>query len=183
MVLTKPFDIRGGAVAFTGRDYTRPVLDIDAAYNAGEYGEIFVHIGGTPDALDVKFTSDLYPSQDDILAILLLGAPVSETSGEQAQSGGNIVGLVAASLAASGTKEVTSNWLQIAEVGVEGARLGTRLGANVFVIVDVDYLADDREESFATVTVEWQISRRWHAEFASGTAGKYQISLNWRTRF
>ena len=74
-------------VTLTGWDYASPYLDITAVYATSEWGNITVNITGTASAPTLTFTGDAYPSQDDVIAILLFGAPLSEldlTVGSQA---------------------------------------------------------------------------------------------------
>ena len=136
-VFGKPFDIAGGTIAFTGRDYANPILDLTAVHDAGAYGKIEVRIRGSASAPDPTFSSDAYPSTDDVLAILVLGRPLSEAQSNDALS--LVSGLLQSQLSQAGAAAP----LDLLELGLSGVRVGQRLGPDLFLAVELDVVADD----------------------------------------
>lgn len=181
----RTFDVREGTIAFTGLDYERPVLDVRAVYDAGQYGEVEAHITGTPDAPGLTLTAADYPSPDDALAIVITGMPASELGGSES-SQGQLVGQLLQSLAFSTAKEAGSAiQLDLFEIESGGWRAGKRIGSRVFVVIERDWDADDREDSAYTVTVEAQLGVLGDARavFEAGSAGESAASIRWRRRF
>lgn len=184
----KPFAIRDDStISFTGADYAAPVLDLHAVYDTRAYGLVEANISGVPDALKVELSSDDYPSQDDVISLLLVGKPASEvTAGEGASDGaaGAALSMLLNTLGQTGGKAasvlITPDLLV---VGDQTARVGKRLGRSVFVVVDWDNTADDQTSSYLTLTVEIALWGAWQAEFVHGTAGQDSIALNWTKRY
>lgn len=183
----REFAIREGTVAFTGKDYTNPVLALVAVYDAGTYGEIEARIGGTPDSLEIALTSEDWPSTDDVLAILLFGRPMSEMGGG-AEGGGQqdvltaLLPLVAGGAIGEAESAAATLPLDLVEIG-EQSRVGTRLGSRVFLVVEYDAGAQERDESPVVVTVEVQLPGRFQLEAEAGSAGEAATSVRWRWKF
>jgi autotransporter translocation and assembly factor TamB len=183
MLFGRAFEVEeGSTVSFTGGgDFTNPVLDLQAVYDAGEYGEISVSITGTPDNLQIDFASDEYPSTDDIFAILLLGTPASEMgSGEEADYVAQVAGMFLSEFETAGKAGTTFDLFQI---DTESARLGKRLGPNVFLVMEVDFLADDDDESIYAATIEVRLPASMQLEGSYGTAGESEVGLVWKIRW
>ncbi len=188
----KSFEILDDSViSFTGLDYTAPLLDVHAAYDTGVYGTVEANINGTPQALKVTLTSATYPSQDDVVALLLVGKPASEMSvGESAGEGASAAAIsmllttLGQSLGREGEKVAAMVIApDLLVVGDERARVGKRIGKRVFVVVDLDSAADDRTTSYLVLTVEVALWGPWEAEFSHGTAGEDALELNWTRRY
>ncbi|MFZ5475822.1 MAG: translocation/assembly module TamB domain-containing protein [Myxococcota bacterium] len=188
ILLGKTFDVEeGSTVAFTGgADYTNPVLDLRATYDAGEYGDIGVRISGTPSAPLIEFQSDEYPSTDDIFAILLVGSPASEAgAGGEAQDFNAIAeAFLTSQLRGLGEQTGSSlRLLDLVQIGAESARVGKRLGPSVFLVVEIDYLADDEEDSVTTAIVEMRLPLAAQLEASAGTAGDAELAVTWTLRW
>ncbi len=188
----KSFEISDGStISFTGRDYAAPVLEVHAAYDTRTYGVVEATITGVPDALKVTLTSTQYPSQDDIIALLLVGKPASEMSaGEGAGEGASAAAMsmllttVGQTLGREGEKVAAMVIApDLLVVGDQTARVGKRIGKRVFVVVDIDNTADDRTSSYLVFTVEAAIGRAWEAEFRHGTAGEDAVEVHWTHRY
>jgi autotransporter translocation and assembly factor TamB len=184
LVFGRPFAIeQGSTVAFTGGDYTNPVLDIRAEYDADAYGTIDVTITGTPDALNIDFKSDQYPSTDDIFAILLLGTPTSEM---ETGGGESSVLWEMASAFLRGQAEEAGNTVRVVDMiqfESESLRVGKQLGNGVFLVMDWNFLADDDEESIYTATIEVRLSNTMQLEGSYGTAGESEVGFVWKIRW
>lgn len=184
----KPFAIADtSTISFTGADYAAPVLDLHAVYDTRGYGLVEATIRGVPDALTVELSSNDYPSQDDVISLLLIGKPASEvTVGEGASDGaaGAALSMLLNTLGQTGGKAASVLVApDLLVVGDQTARVGKRIGRSIFVVVDWNNLADDQTDSILTLTVEISLWKAWQAEFMHGTAGQDSISLNWTKRY
>lgn len=187
-IFGKPFAIRDDStVSFTGADYAAPVLDLHAEYDTRAYGVVEARITGVPDALKVELSSDDYPSQDDVISLLLVGKPASElTAGEGASDGatGAALSMLLNTLGQQGGKAAAAVIApDLLVVGDQTARVGKRVGRGIFVVVDWDNTADDRTDSYLMLTVEIALGGAWQAEFVHGTAGEDSIAVNWQKRY
>lgn len=182
-VLGKPFDIRGGTVSFTGKDTTNPVMDLDAVYQTTDYGAITVRIAGTADAPKITFSSETYPSTDDILSILIFNRPASEIGGGQ---GADALSMMVSALGGAVTSELGaagSGAVDLFEVGTSGLRVGQRLGPKLFLVVSFDPFADPEEGSRMGLTLEWKLAPKVDAELSSDLEDTTSASVRWKKRF
>lgn len=180
-VFGRPFDIRGGTVAFTGRDSTNPILDLTGVYEATGYGTITVQITGSADAPKLAFSSDAYPSTDDILSLLLTGVPASQIgAGEQ---GADALSLLVAGLTSGLAAGSAGGKVDLFELSTEGVRIGQRIGPDLFLVVEGNLLADDTNTSRLVLSLSWQLTDRWNAELSSGSAGTTRASVRWKRSY
>lgn len=187
----KPFEIEGeSTITFTGRDVGDPVLNILASYDTRRYGIVTARITGVATLPVLDLSSTDYPSQDDVVSLLLFDKPASEmTEGE----GGDGASAAAMSMLLTslgqtlGRQGEQSSSIVIAPdllvVGNGTARIGKRIGRRIFVVVDLDRGADGVTRSYLTLTVEYAIGGPWEAEFRHGTAGQDAVELNWTRRW
>jgi hypothetical protein len=179
-VMGLPFDLpEGSTIAFTGLDYANPELDLKAERTTQEYGTIVAEITGTPSALQLAFTSaDL--DQDDVLAVLILGRPLSEAGDSSA-----LLGVVASALSQQvvGSR---SRAFDVLELDSEGdIRVGRRLQDNVFLVgeTNIGALFNPDGSNAVEITLEVQLDRHWQFDFTTGTAGVTTAGLNRKWRF
>lgn len=179
-VLGRPFDLGDGTIAFTGADYTSPILDLHANYHATD-GDIAVTISGVPSAPKLAFTSDTY-GDDDILAVLVLGAPLSEFDG--AASGGAAFGLVSSllrnELASEGASALRLDTL---ELDSGSTTVGFSLGRNVTLTTAYHFdVTDPTRENLVDVSLALALPHKVYLELSSGTAGVSKASAyrKWR---
>ena len=185
-VLGRPFEIVSGEVTLTGRDYASPYLDVTAVYATSGRGNITVNITGTATSPELTVTGDEYPSQDDVVAILLFGAPLSEldlTAGGQA-----LMAAVMASLKGGVIGGDSLRGLDVLEVGVGGtSRVGKRVGRNVLVVITWNPAADvagSPPENVVQVDVEIQVPRvKWILVATTGTSGRSTLSAVRKWKF
>jgi len=185
-VFSVPFELTGDSISFTGRDYTSPVLDLVAVHRTGQYGNITTNITGTPSNLDLSFSSDNPDlAQDDVLAVLILGSPTSDLGGSDAAAGSSLLGAVVASAASSIVKDDSSSSraFDVFDLGVDGVRVGRRIGANMFLLGAYNWDAEPTEENVGEVTLEVRLDRAWQFDFTTGTSGISSVGLTRKWRF
>lgn len=186
----KPFEIEGNStITFTGRDAGNPVLNVLASYDTRSYGLVTARISGVANAPVVDLSSVDYPSQDDVVSLLLFDQPASEMTDGEGGDGASAAAMsmlltsIGQTLGRQG--EQTASMVIAPDLLVVGngtARVGKRLGRRIFVVVDIDNTADDVTRSYLTLTVEYAIGGPWEAEFRHGTAGQDAVELNWTRR-
>jgi len=85
-ILRSRFELNESAIAFSGADYTNPILDIAAQMDTGQ-DVIELQVGGTPTVPEIQFKSDTLVDENQILMTLLTGRSPSDidaTEGEGA---------------------------------------------------------------------------------------------------
>jgi hypothetical protein len=185
-VFSVPFELTGDSISFTGRDYTSPVLDLVAVHRTGQYGDITTNITGTPSNLNLSFSSDNPDlAQDDVLAVLILGSPTSDLGGSDAAAGSQLLGAVVASAASSIVKDDSSSSraFDVFDLGVDGVRIGRRIGSNMFLLGAYNWDAEPTEENVGEVTLEVRLDRAWQFDFTTGTSGISSVGLTRKWRF
>lgn len=182
-VLGKNFDLAGGQVSFTGVDYLSPLLiGVSAVYASSDYGNITAHIAGPAQTPTISFSSDQGKSLDDMISILLFGAPVNEL---QDQSG-TAIQAAFQSIFRSQMNEATSlTRLDVLELSSEGAAFGKRFGKDVLVEVVVNPNAATSTTMANPVELRVQVPlwKGWYLEGSAGTAGVGGLSAYSRWRF
>lgn len=182
-VLGKNFDLAGGQVSFTGVDYLSPLLiGVSAVYASSGYGNITAHIAGPAQSPSISFSSDQGKSLDDMISILLFGAPVNEL---QDQSG-TAIQAAFQSIFRSQMNEATSlTRLDVLELSSEGAAFGKRFGKDVLVEVVVNPNAATSTTLANPVELRVQVPlwKGWYLEGSAGTAGLGAVSAYSRWRF
>ncbi len=83
-VLRSSFTLQEGTVSFTGGDPFNPVLDLGATMSLSD-ASLDMNINGTPEAPEIRFTSEQYPDQTQIMTILLTGRAPDELDSSQGQ--------------------------------------------------------------------------------------------------
>jgi TamB, inner membrane protein subunit of TAM complex len=178
-VLGKTFTVKEGTIAFTGRDFLSPLVDVRALYPTAAYGDMEVQISGTPEKPTVKFSSERWP-EEDVLAILLTGRPASETG----NSGAIPTQLLTSALMAvaqdtlgesSGGGVVES--VQLDTLGVQG---GFRISRTLSLYTRYNFRnGSTGEPATVEVTLEWSLPRDWSLEIRGG--GNGQSISAWHT--
>lgn len=179
-VMGKTFQIQGGTVAFTGRDYTSPILDITAAYDAGEYGEIVVKISGTPDAPEVSFSSQTL-SNDDVLAVLLIGRPMSEMGTGDTQQA-NLLSMALMAVAQDAVREGLGP-LEMVQLDSSGLRGGVSVSRKVSLYTRFNPTQDPDEGNVVELSLQWRLNSDWNVEWMTGTSGFSATALWYTVRF
>ncbi|HNC96380.1 MAG TPA: translocation/assembly module TamB domain-containing protein, partial [Myxococcota bacterium] len=171
-VLGKTFTVKEGTIAFTGRDFLSPLIEVRALYPTSAYGDMEVKISGTPEKPTVKFSSERYP-EEDVLAILLTGRPASETGNTE----GLPLQLISSALMAvaqdtlgesSGGGVVES--VQLDTLGVQG---GFRITRTLSLYTRYNFRnGSTGEPATVEVTLEWSLPRDWSLEIRGGGNGQ-----------
>lgn len=181
-VLGRPFDLGEGIIAFTGVDYTAPILDLQATHHAAA-GDIVVTIGGVPSAPTLAFTSDTI-ADDDIVAVLVLGAPLDELDNTSPNSAA--FGLVSSLVRNQVASNVGESFLRVEsfEFDESSTSLGFSLGRNLTLTTGYHFEVTDplRENQFEAA-LALALLRRSYLELSSGSAGVTSLSWYWKLRF
>jgi translocation and assembly module TamB len=91
--LRKTFTVTRGEVRYFGTPDFNAALDIDARHQLrgvrGEVVQVYVHLGGTILAPQLKLSSDVQPPLTDaeVMSYLVLGAPSAEAAGQAGRYG------------------------------------------------------------------------------------------------
>jgi len=83
-VLRSSFNLQDGNVVFTGGEPFNPVLDLSADMALSD-ATVAMNINGTPEQPEIRFTSEEYPDQTQIMTILLTGRAPSDMDSAQGQ--------------------------------------------------------------------------------------------------
>lgn len=147
-------------------------------------------ISGIPGAPRVQLSAQDYPSQDDVISLLLMGKPASEMGAGEGGDGASAAAMsmllttLGQTLGREGEQAAAMVLApDLLVVGNETASIGKRIGRRIFVVVDFDNTADDRTSSYLELTIEIAISGPWEAELRHGTAGQDAIELSWTKRY
>jgi len=185
-LLTARFDIEQGLIRFDrARALASPNLDFTLTREGGDYGNVTARVRGTPGQLELTdLTSDNYPDQADVMALLLFGRPLSELGQGEGQAGSQLVQQALASVAgrqveqALGVSVVDS----VSYDADDGLALGWSLGTDAFLSVAVDPTAEE-EENTTVVRLRWLVTDQAEAEVAAGDAGATETWLGIEERF
>ncbi len=191
-VFSRPFDVTGNSIFFTGRDYTEPVLDLVAVHENAEYGPITTRIGGTPSTLELSFSAEESGlAQEDVLSVLVLGRPSSELAAGEGQAIAGLGDLLVSGVLSAVNQQAASGvgLVDIFELDATSLRVGRRFRDETFfktdflVVGEWDWTADPAEENIGEVTLEWQVGRFWQVDLTTGTQGFSSLSWNRKWRF
>ncbi len=185
-VLGKDFNINGGTVSFTGVDYLNPLLNLGATYDSGANGTITAHISGSATAPGISFNSDLGKSTDDMISILLFGAPISDLQ-NSSQSSAAILAAFQSIFKSQMNEAASLTRLDVVQFSSDSYTFGKRFGKDVLV----EIVFNNQNQSASTTVpknpvelhVELPLWKGWYLQGMGGTAGIGQISAYARWRF
>ncbi len=184
---SRKFDVKRGRVHFTGEDYGKGVLEVQAVYD-NPAAKVTVAVSGTIDKPDVKLSSE--PPMDEGQIALLIATGQTEL---KAGTGG--VGTLdgafdaqQAGVAALGAisqqafKDIIADKLPVDTVSLDSSQL--RAGKYVTDKIYVGYTRNfnarpEQGENRDEARVEFQISPRWNFEVKYGSANTGGASLIW----
>ncbi|MFN7145388.1 MAG: translocation/assembly module TamB domain-containing protein, partial [Myxococcota bacterium] len=185
-VFSRPFELQGETISFTGRDWMDPVLDLVAVHES-EYGPITTKITGTPSALRLAFDAeDPTLAGEDVLSVLVLGSRTSEIAAGEGQGLSGVFSLATSGALGLLNQQVAGGGaftLDLFEVDIGGLRFGKRIGEDLFVVGEYEWEADATEENVGEVTLEWQVGRHWQFELTTGTSSFSSLGFTRRWRF
>ncbi|MFO7965885.1 MAG: translocation/assembly module TamB domain-containing protein [Desulfobacterales bacterium] len=180
----KPFELTEGEIRFSGGIPPLPRFNVTAVHERPDL-TVRIIISGTPDSLDVEFSSDPALPNDEILSRLLFGKSVADITPLQALRLANAIGSLAGAGGGGvmGFVDSTRRLIGVDELSIspdaEGdttVRIGKYLTEDVFVQVEKGFGPEDRE----TVSVEVRLSSNLTLESEAGVQGEGGAILNWR---
>jgi len=184
-VLTRDFELEGGSyIEFVGK-IPDSQLNLRATYSS-RYGPVTVVVSERMASPSIRFESDVFEDQADILSVLVTGKPIAELStaeGTQALSG------VAGALAGFGTKafgKYTPFDSLVVDLGDDlssgSAEAGKALGPKVFLVTRFRW-GTEEEENRIEGQLEVQINPRLYLETVMGDRLQGAIQLVWKRQF
>ncbi len=184
-ILGKRFALGEGLISFVGDDPFDPILQLEAVHDAGQWGEVAVDISGSLAELGLAFRSEDYPDETDIVAILLMGAPMSELSSEESDPYAQLFAAAVGALRNELERQGGGGQIvEMVELGEGSAKLGGSLGDDIFVTLERKSASSvEKGENITEVTLDWTISRSWSAEVVTGDQGTSSADLFWTWRF
>lgn len=192
-ILGRPFVITEGTIGFTGVDVADPLLDLQATYTSGNYGDINVLITGSARDPELSFSSDEL-SEDDVLAVLVVGAPISElgksnsdgsASGETGNDEAQAQALsVVTSVLTNELEEGLSSTFRLEKVEIQdGVSVSLAIGRNVYLTTQYNIVDDVSDENMFEVAVEVTLPYRWYLEVGTGDKAVSHVSALRKWRF
>jgi len=181
-VLTGTFDVSGGTLVFSGKDYTEPSMDLSAIRSTGKYGDVQATVTGTPSAPQLEFSSEEYPDQADVISLLLFGKPASEMADTEGEAGAALMGAALSSVTGQVSQAFESSVVGSLELEDGAVQVGMPLSEKLYLTYAIKTNADE-DENVNQASLEWLIQRRMYAEFVTGDAGQSSADLYWRWRF
>ncbi len=159
----KKLTINDGKILFTGGPIDNPGLDIKAIKQSEDY-LVGIQISGLAEAPDIKLFSDPSMSDDEILAYLVLGKPLSQASVADAA----ILASAAAGFGGNGEGIAQKFGLDKLEIEGEGkedasVELGKNLSPNLYVGYGIGIF-----DPVNTVNIRYQLSKIWSLRAESG---------------
>lgn len=193
-ILGRPFQITEGTIGFTGVDVADPLLDLQATYSSGNYGDINVVITGSARDPELSFSSDEL-SQDDVLAVLVVGAPISElgkSNADSSQSGEPTASdeaqaqalAVVTSVLTNKLEEGLSSTFRLEKVEIQdGVSVSLAIGRNVYLTTQYNIVDDVSDKNMFEVAVEVTLPYRWYLEVGTGDKAVSHVSALRKWRF
>jgi hypothetical protein len=184
-VFGRPFDLKGNAISFTGKDWTDPVLDLEAVHDTADYGDITARITGTPSAIALELTAaESGLAQEDVLSVLVLGQPSSELGSGEGEALNGLLSLgLGAGTGFAAAELAQGLQLDQLEIDLNGLRFGRRLREDLYLLGELRPFVDKDEENQYEFTLEWRLGRTWQLDVTSGSSGFTTLGLNRKWRF
>ena len=184
-VLTRDFELEEDSfIEFVGK-VPDSQLNLRATYSS-RYGPVTVVVSERMASPSIRFESEVFEDQADILSVLVTGKPIAELStaeGTQALSG------VAGALAGFGTKafgKYTPFDSLVVDLGDDlssgSAEAGKALGPKVFLVTRFRW-GTEEEENRIEGQLEVQINPRLYLETVMGDRLQGAIQLVWKRQF
>ena len=185
-VLGKDFQVAGGTIAFTGLDYLSPLLSLGAAYDSGTNGTITANISGSLTSPAISFSSDQGKSTDDMIGILLFGAPVADLQ-DSSQSQTAIAAAFQSVFKSQFNDAAALTRLDLVAFSSDSYTFGKRFGKDVMVEVVINPANEMTSTTVHKNPVELHIElplwKGWYLAGMGGTAGIGKVSAYSRWRF
>ncbi len=191
-LFSQPLTIREGTITFTGGSEIDPVLNIVSDAETTDYGTVSLKISGRSSAPVVTFDSENGYDPADILAILVIGKPLSESTdpADSIKVASQVESLAAGVLAGIARKQLADkipiDYLEIRADSFSSAdlRVGKYVTPKLFVSYKRKLTMDNTmEENVNEVRAEYQLSRSLYFESFYGDAGIWGGDINWRKSY
>ncbi len=184
-VLTRDFEMEpGSSIEFVGK-IPDSQLNLRATYSS-RFGPVTVVVTERMASPSIRFESEVFEDQADILSVLVTGKPIAELStaeGSQALSG------VAGALAGFGTKafgRYTPFDSLVVDIGDDlssgSAEAGKALGPKVFLLTRFRWGTEEGENRIEG-QLEVQLDPRLYLETVMGDRLQGAIQLVWKRQF
>jgi translocation and assembly module TamB len=198
-VVGRVFRVDRGVVRFGGDDPADPALDIDAAYDASDGTEIFVHVGGRAQSPKLALRSNPPKSESELLAILAFGGspittqaatlgppppagPSAYTAGRTAATG------LGAGVLANGINQLLGRSVVPIRATIAAGQSTTLASAAVDISdrVRVQYSRQFGGGYYGTqynqneVSFEWRFRPRWVLRTTIGDRGSSAFDVLWQ---
>lgn len=184
------FEVKKGIIDFVNPYQIEPVIEIEGEMKIRTW-TINLAVSGTPDNLDLKFSSDPSESQADIISLIAFGKTTREMG--QAQGGGKtasgeiVSGLLAEALkkdlqAATGMDQFEINMTERGNSGSQGVHV--TVGKELSRQMSVTYGMDTRDgETVQRVTTYYKIMENLMMSGFQDSGGKFGGELKYRLEF
>lgn len=184
----RTFDITKGVIDFINPYKIEPTLDISANAEIRKW-QVVLSISGTPDALNVNFSSKPTLDDNDILSLILLGRTSSEMiSGEGGTTAapGQMVADIVSNTVGDDIKKATG--LDILEVEMDdeegGADVKVTMGKELSRRMSVKYSVESRDgEMVGRTSAEYKILENLLMSGFQDNAGTFGGELKFRLEF
>ncbi len=191
-LFSQPLVVKTGTITFTGGQEIDPILEIINEADTPDYGLVTLKVTGRSSAPVVTFGSDRGYDPADILAILVIGKPLSESNdpSDSARVASQVESLAAGVLAGIARKQLADkipiDYLEIKAESFSSADL--RVGKYITPKLFVSYkrklsMENTGEENVNEVRAEYQLSRNLYLESFYGDAGIWGGDINWRKNY
>jgi len=170
----------GSAFEFIDGAIDDPLIQLKAERET-PYGAVSAEVTGKTDDMRVQLSSNDFPDESDIMAILLFGKPISEMTNAEGETRGLAISAAVGLVAASSLKRFNDMFKNL-ELGQEGWQAGTPLGDRAFVTYRKSFEQVEGENQ-AEWTLEVFMARRSSLELLTGDAGQSSVDLYWRWRW
>lgn len=188
-VYGRDFKLNSGNLVFTGPPEINPLLSIQAEYAAAG-NTVYLNIGGSAKAPTLALTSNPPMDQEDIIAILVVGQPLSGYSGASSSGTATSNQASAAALAGSVVGGYVANELRSSglDLGLDVVRVqpGTS-GGNVLTVgryigqkLFVSYGQPIQSQEGRLFNADYYLTSRWTLSGQSQAGGDSHMDMLFR---
>jgi hypothetical protein len=180
VVRGRRFDVDRGVVTFDGRPADDPVVNVSAAYRAPDGTTVFASIVGPVRSTRVTLRSEPPLDQDDILGVLVFGAPAGPLGPSRALGAAMVSEAVNSALRGAGVTGITAR----VETGATQAprpAVTIALSERATLTVTRNFGAPAPGESLdpTLVTIDRRFGHGWSLVATLGTRGTTILDLAW----
>lgn len=177
----KRFVLRRGVVTFDGAASPDPLLDVEAAHQVGDV-TVLAFVTGRASRPLVRLESDPPRSQDDLVALLLLGRDSEELGSREDLALESAAAGAAATLALGELEEALDTDLPVdtVDIRIEEDETSMSLGSYLTERVFVEYgHSITEQQSEERVSVEIRLTPRWSVRSDLSSSGEAGADVIW----